>query len=62
MDLKLDPSEVVLIRRILTNYLSDLRMEISDTDRADMRELLKRDEATLTSLIERLSAPPPKTV
>lgn len=60
MNIDLDPRETDLLRQILANYLSDLRMEISDTDRAELREALKRDEATITRLIGRLGALPAK--
>jgi hypothetical protein len=55
VDLQIDAADAQLLGRILTNYVSDLRMEIADTDQADLRAALKRNEARITSLIERLS-------
>jgi hypothetical protein len=52
MELRLAPEEAALVGRILTNYLADLRMEISDTDSQPMREALKRDEARVARVIE----------
>jgi hypothetical protein len=54
MDLSLEPDEVTLLREILSNYLSDLRMEISNTENYELRESLKRDEETIKSLLARL--------
>ncbi len=54
MELTLESNEVELVKRILTNYLSDLRMEIVDTEDYDMRQSLKRDEATIKSILPRL--------
>jgi hypothetical protein len=55
MDLHIDAAEAQLLGRILTNYLSDLRMEIADTDLPELRDRLKRDEAIATGVIARLS-------
>jgi ABC-type anion transport system duplicated permease subunit len=55
MELALQPAEVALLRRILTNYLSDLRMEIADTERYDLRQELKRDEEMIKRLLARLA-------
>lgn len=48
-------SEAAVLKEVLTSYLGDLRMEITDTDRAAMRDLLKARETTLKSLIGRLT-------
>ena len=55
MELSLEPEEATLLQQILTNYLSDLRSEISHTDRYDLRQALKHDEAVLKRLLARLS-------
>lgn len=55
MELALQPEEVALLQRILSNYLSDLRMEIADTERYDLRQELKRDEEMIKSLLARLA-------
>jgi predicted transcriptional regulator len=46
--------EAVILRDVLENYVSDLRMEIADTDSMDLREELKGREALLKHLIGRL--------
>ncbi len=53
--LDLTGDEAAVLRQALEAYLSDLRMEIADTDAHDYREELKRQEDILTRLEERLS-------
>jgi hypothetical protein len=47
-------AEVAALREVLTSYLSDLRMEIADTDSMQFREDLKRQEELLKNLLQRL--------
>jgi hypothetical protein len=54
MELSLGPDEAALVLRILGNYAADLRMEIGRTDQYEMRQALKREEALLRALLERL--------
>lgn len=54
MELKLELEEVELLKRILTNFVSDLKMEITNTENYDWREDMKHDEAMIRSLIDRL--------
>ena len=54
MDLTLTTDEISLLRRILENYLSDLRMEIVDTEKYELRQEMKHDDATIKSLLKRL--------
>jgi hypothetical protein len=54
MELPLQPAEASLLHRVLTSYLSDLRMEISNTEQYEFREELKADEALIKGLIARL--------
>ena len=54
MDLNLTEDEAALLSRILANYLSDLRMEVADTDNAAMRRALKSEEDTVRALIARV--------
>jgi hypothetical protein len=54
MELTLQIAEARLLRRILTQYLSDLRMEITDTENFDWRQDLKRDEESIKSLLTRI--------
>ncbi len=53
--LELTSQEAALLAQALETYLSDLRMEIADTDRHDFREELKRQETILRSLMDRLA-------
>lgn len=52
------PEEAGSLREILENYLSDLRMEIVDTDSQDYRETLKKRRdfigKTIAQLVEQL--------
>jgi len=52
--LTLTDEEAGTLRRVLEQYVSDLRMEIADTDSMDFRDQLKREEAFLKKLIEQL--------
>jgi hypothetical protein len=52
----LSPEEAAALRAALDSYLSDLRMEIADTDRMEFREELKRQEAVLRRLLGRLGS------
>ncbi len=52
--LTLTEEEAGTLRRVLEQYVSDLRMEIADTDSMDFRDQLKREEAFLKKLIEQL--------
>jgi len=54
MNLTLTPAEKTLLLDILKNYLSDFRMEISQTDTPDYRTALKAQEVMLDGIIERL--------
>jgi len=53
----LDNNEVVALGQILRSYLSDLRMEIADTDSMDFRLGLKREEEFIKDLLVRLGQP-----
>jgi hypothetical protein len=50
--LDLSSEDAWILRDTLESYLSDLRMEIADTDRQDYRDQLKHRKAVL----ERISA------
>ncbi|HYL20698.1 MAG TPA: hypothetical protein VEU74_02975 [Gemmatimonadales bacterium] len=52
--LTLTEQDGATLRKALESYLSDLRMEIADTDAQDFRDSLKREAATLTRLLEQL--------
>ncbi|MGA1796566.1 MAG: hypothetical protein ACMUIL_11980 [bacterium] len=47
--------ELTMLKEILESYLSDLRMEIADTDSKDFRDVLKKREHFLTEMITLLN-------
>lgn len=55
--LLLDRWEAALLAQILRIYLSDLRMEIADTDSMDFRLGLKQEEGFIKELLARLGEP-----
>lgn len=55
--LSLTDDEAGTLRKALEMYVSDLRMEIGATDAHDFREGLKREEAVIYRLLERLQPP-----
>ncbi len=52
--LELNREQVSILREALDSYLSDLRMEIADTDRKDFREQLKRKKEILLQIRNQL--------
>lgn len=52
--LDLDPDERRILTEVLESYLSDLRMEIADTDLMDFREMLKERKAVLLKVLDLL--------
>ncbi len=55
-ELTLTDKEEEMLKVILESYLSDLRMEVADTDRKGYRDELKVEEAFLKELIAKLSS------
>ena len=53
--LTLNNEETLKLKKILESYLSDLRMEVADTDRKEYRDELKVEEAFLKDMIDKLS-------
>ena len=53
-DLRLTGDEARALREVLSSYLSDLRMEIADTEDFALRERLKATESLLKRLIGQL--------
>ena len=51
----LNNDETLMLKGILESYLSDLRMEVADTDRREYRDELKMEEVFLKDLIGRLT-------
>jgi ribosome recycling factor len=56
MALDLNEEEREALRRVLEEYVSDLRMEISNTDRQEFRDELKETEALLEGIASRLDS------
>ncbi len=56
VQLTLTEEEAGKLKKALETYLSDLRMEIADTDAQDFREDLKQEESVITRLVEQLRA------
>jgi hypothetical protein len=54
--IELTSAEATSLTLVLEEYLSDLRMEIADTERMSFREELKQREAFLKALLGRLAA------
>lgn len=54
IQLDLDKAEVRILRETIEAVLSDLRMEIADTDRLDYREMLKGRKQALNKVLEAL--------
>lgn len=57
--IELSEADVATLKDVLDSYLSDLRMEIADTDRMDFREGLKDRKKVLESLLDRIGAAGP---
>ena len=55
IQLDLTPEEQETLSAILENAISDLRMEISHTDRLDFRTGLKRKKAVLNKVLSATS-------
>ena len=56
VQITLTPEEAIILRDILNHYMSDLRMEIADTDAMDFREKLKNEEVFLNRLLRQLAS------
>ena len=54
MEIDLDNEERQILRTILDHELSDLRMEMADTERKDFRDHLARRKAVLEKVVEAL--------
>ncbi|MFQ5889178.1 MAG: hypothetical protein ACE5JR_03895 [Gemmatimonadota bacterium] len=54
--IELTEREAVVLQEVLESYLSDLRMEIADTDRMSFREKLKERKMILLDVLEALKA------
>lgn len=56
VSITLTQEEASTLREALSSYLSDLRMEIADTDSMEFRESLKQQKAVLQTLLRQLEA------
>ncbi len=54
MELTVDAAEITLLRQVLADYVSDLRMEIAGTEDYGLRQELKRNETIARRLISQL--------
>jgi len=55
MQIELDAKEREILKEVLESYLSDLRMEIADTDRMAFRDMLKERKEVLLKVIGALA-------
>jgi hypothetical protein len=58
VQLTLTDTDAATLKRALETYLSDLRMEVADTDGADFRAGLKQEESVITRLVGQLGGQP----
>ena len=54
--IQLADEEAEVLRSVLEEYISELRMEVSNTDSMDFREVLKRKEEILKRVAGELTA------
>ncbi len=59
IQIDLDGEERAILRESLETLLSDLRMEIADTDRMAFRDRLKRRKAIIQKVIDALGGTAP---
>lgn len=59
IQIDLDQHEIETLVDVLENYLSELRMEISDTDSYDFRQMLKGRKAVVQKVLDELRHSPP---
>lgn len=56
VNIEFTDDEIETLKDIFKSYLSDLRMEIADTDQMDFREFLKAKEETLNNVIKKFDS------
>jgi len=54
--LNLTETEILTLKKTLDCYISDLRMEIADTEDKDFRDGLKQEEVILKKILKSLSS------
>ncbi len=52
--INLNPEQAETLKETLVSYLSDLRMEIADTDKLEFRQMLKKRKAIFESIVGQL--------
>jgi hypothetical protein len=55
IQLNLSQEEASTLKDALTTYISELRMEIADTEQQEFRQSLKKEEEILKKILESLS-------
>ena len=58
IQIDLTADERATLRTVLESYLSDLRMEIADTDAMDFREMLKERKQVIQKVLDVLGGSP----
>ena len=56
IQLDLSPEESAILVAVLESYLSDLRMEIANTDRMEFRDSLKERKAVILKAVAALES------
>ncbi len=54
--LEFSQQEIDMINKIVKSYLSELRMEIADTDQSSFKNELRKEKEQLNKLIEKLDS------
>jgi hypothetical protein len=54
--IELEPTDAQILKMVLESYLSDLRMEIADTDSMEFREKLKARKMVLRKVLALINA------
>lgn len=62
IELDLDDQERETLATVLKSYLSDLRMEIADTDRQDFRDMLKERKLVIGKVLAALGQPVDRSI
>ena len=54
--LEFSQHEIDMLNKIVKSYLSELRMEIADTDQSSFKNGLRKEEELLNKLIEKMDS------
>ncbi len=55
-NLEFSQQEIDMLNKIVKSYLSELRMEIADTDQSSFKNELRKEEELLSKLIEKMDS------